>query len=69
MSNYPGMDSYWPTERKRPPVQCIKCRDTAVILSQAKHPESGEWQWRLTCLDCRVAWPQDQHGGSPDEYM
>ncbi|MFJ2115760.1 hypothetical protein ACIOEX_28390 [Streptomyces sp. NPDC087850] len=40
-----------------------------MILSQAKHPESGEWQWRLTCLDCRVAWPQDQHGGSPDEYM
>ncbi|MFF3768174.1 hypothetical protein ACFYYR_29395 [Streptomyces sp. NPDC001922] len=39
-----------------------------MILSKAKHPDTGVLFWRLTCLDCRVAWPQDQHGGNPDEY-
>lgn len=57
---------YVPT---KPPVQCIKCKGSSVILTQAMHPERKEMQWRLTCLDCRVAWPLDQHGGAPDEYM
>ncbi|MEC4015105.1 hypothetical protein [Streptomyces sp. H27-D2] len=51
------------------PALCIKCKGTALILSKALHPDRGESQWRLTCLDCRVAWPQDQHGGDADEYL
>ncbi|MFG3281617.1 hypothetical protein [Streptomyces sp. NPDC048111] len=61
-------DTPWVTPPKNPPAQCIKCKGTAVVLTKAAHPETGELQWRLTCLDCRVAWPQDQHGGHPDEY-
>ncbi|MEO3978681.1 hypothetical protein [Streptomyces sp. CAU 1734] len=49
-------------------VQCIKCRGTAVILSCALNPHAGRMEYRLTCLDCRIAWPQDQHGGALDEY-
>ncbi|MFI6700334.1 hypothetical protein ACIBJC_15375 [Streptomyces sp. NPDC050509] len=66
MSDQTWPDAYRPSQK---PVQCIKCKGTAVILSRALHPGSGEVQWRLTCLDCRIAWPQDQHGGEPDEYM
>ncbi len=63
----------WPDASRQgipgnPAVKCIKCWGTSVILSKAKHPDTGVLFWRLTCLDCRVAWPQDQHGGNPDEY-
>lgn len=61
-------DAYRPYQPQKPPVQCVKCKDTGVILTKATHPITGEAQWRFTCLDCRIAWPMDQHGGSPDEY-
>ncbi|MEW2525758.1 hypothetical protein [Streptomyces sp. NPDC047071] len=57
--------SYRPSN---PPARCIKCGDVHLILSQAVNPRTGEVEYRFTCLDCRVAWPQDQHGGAPDDY-
>lgn len=53
---------------KKQPVQCVQCQSIAVVLSQAKHPKTKRMHWRFTCLDCRVAWDQEEHGGSPDEY-
>ncbi|EME98577.1 hypothetical protein J7W19_12645 [Streptomyces mobaraensis NBRC 13819 = DSM 40847] len=61
-------DAYRPYVPQRPPVQCVKCRGIHVILNKALHPQLMQDQWRFTCLDCRVAWPQEQHGGEPDEY-
>ncbi|MGW1195322.1 hypothetical protein ACWD4B_05610 [Streptomyces sp. NPDC002536] len=61
-------DAYRPYQPQNTPVRCVKCQGTGVILTKAKHPDTGDDQWRLTCLDCRIAWPQDQHGGSADEY-
>lgn len=61
-------DAYRPYRPANPPVRCVKCQRIGVILTKAKHPGTAEMQWRLTCIDCRIAWPQDQHGGSPDEY-
>ncbi|MFF4605820.1 hypothetical protein ACFY12_24150 [Streptomyces sp. NPDC001339] len=61
-------DIYRPYAPKNPPVRCVKCFEANVILSEARHPDTGEMFWRFTCLDCRVAWPQDQHGGAPHEY-
>ncbi|MFI6347527.1 hypothetical protein [Streptomyces sp. NPDC050560] len=46
----------------RRPVQCIKCRDTHVVVAQAPDKETGLPRWRYTCLDCRIAWWVDQHG-------
>lgn len=50
------------------PVECVKCASTAVILTKETHPQTYEPFWRYTCLDCKVAWPQDQHGGAPEDY-
>ncbi|MBZ4321602.1 hypothetical protein [Streptomyces huiliensis] len=61
-------DAYRPYEPQKSPVLCVKCHGISVILTKAQHPATGEYQWRFTCLDCRIAWPQEQHGGSPDEY-
>lgn len=51
-----------------PPVQCVQCEDTHVILTKGTHPDTYEPFWRLTCLDCRVAWDMDDHGGSPEDW-
>ncbi|GAU70499.1 hypothetical protein SSP35_19_01370 [Streptomyces sp. NBRC 110611] len=61
-------DAFRPFPRQQPPVRCIKCGGISIILSEARHPDTGYFFWRFTCLDCRIAWPQDQHGGALDDY-
>ncbi|MGW7517409.1 hypothetical protein ACWGJ2_17645 [Streptomyces sp. NPDC054796] len=51
------------------PVECVQCQGIAIVLSQAVDPRTGIYRWRYTCLDCRVAWWQDDHGGYSDEYV
>jgi transposase-like protein len=55
------------------PVRCVKCKSTAVILSNPTDQRTGERRWRYRCLDCSVAWWQDenewwQKHGAPDEF-
>lgn len=60
------------------PVRCVKCADTHVILTKTKAPTGTSpafgqgdphgLRWRYTCLDCRVAWWVDEHGGGLDDY-
>ncbi|MDT0417266.1 MULTISPECIES: hypothetical protein [unclassified Streptomyces] len=55
---------------RRLPVRCVKCADTHVILTKTGSPGRGGEvpRWRYTCLDCRVAWWVDEHGGALDDY-
>lgn len=53
----------------KPPVQCLKCQGTGVILSQARDAIRDELRWRYRCLDCAIAWWVDEHGGDYEEYM
>ncbi|EGJ78286.1 hypothetical protein STTU_5498 [Streptomyces sp. Tu6071] len=48
----------------------MKCADTHVILTKTGSPGRGGEvpRWRYTCLDCRVAWWVDEHGGALDDY-
>ncbi len=63
-------DAYRSGGPQKSPVKCVKCQNPdKVITTKAMNPRTGEEEWRLTCLGCRVAWPMDQHGGEPDEYM
>ncbi|MGX2995284.1 hypothetical protein JNUCC64_13475 [Streptomyces sp. JNUCC 64] len=50
------------------PVRCVQCGRTCVILAQAADPETRLPRWRYTCLDCRIAWWVDQHGGAATDY-
>ncbi|MFE0043702.1 hypothetical protein [Streptomyces albireticuli] len=64
-----GPDAYRSGGRPNPPVRCVKCKGVTVITTHARNPRTESGEWRLTCLECRVAWPMDQHGGEPDEYI
>ncbi|MBD0707243.1 MULTISPECIES: hypothetical protein [unclassified Streptomyces] len=50
-----------PTEGREPPVRCVKCGRTAVILSKTFDKRTEDHRWRLRCLDCAVAWWADEH--------
>ncbi|MYY11762.1 hypothetical protein GT204_23350 [Streptomyces sp. SID4919] len=49
-------------------VRCVQCGNTGVIVAQATDPETRLPRWRYTCLDCRIAWWVDQHGGTAKDY-
>ncbi|MFE9247382.1 hypothetical protein [Streptomyces sp. NPDC007088] len=76
MSRQGWSDAYSPGGRQFP-VRCVKCADTHVILTKTKAPapsyagqpgSADGLRWRYTCLDCRVAWWVDEHGGGLDDY-
>ncbi|OON73981.1 hypothetical protein [Streptomyces tsukubensis] len=67
MSRQGWSDAHGPGVR-RSPVRCIKCGDTHVVLTKTKEPSDGPLRWRYTCLDCRVAWWVDEHGGTSEDY-
>ncbi len=53
-------------------VRCVKCVSTSVILSKPVDRRTSEFRWRYRCLDCSVAWWQDETDywreyGAPDE--
>lgn len=53
----------------KPALRCLKCGDIHVVMSQARDPIADGLRWRYTCLDCRIAWWCDEHGGEIDEYL
>lgn len=52
----------------QPPVQCIRCKSTAVILGRPTDPRTRQARWRYRCLDDGTAWWVDEHGGDITEY-
>ncbi|MEV7674997.1 hypothetical protein [Streptomyces sp. NPDC088752] len=48
---------------RKPPVRCVKCGDTGVILSRPVDESTKRPRWRYRCLgaDCAVAWWVDEH--------
>ncbi|RSS33281.1 hypothetical protein EF906_32200 [Streptomyces sp. WAC08241] len=46
---------------QKPPVRCVKCAGTGVILSKAADTTTRLPRWRYRCLDCAVAWWVDEH--------
>lgn len=50
-------------------MKCVQCKSTACILSKVLDGNSKKERYRLRCLDCNVAWWQDEHGGDISEYQ